>query len=103
MSDFQGTGTFEGSIKAAVADLFVPSVLVLASHDLDNHFLARTGLTVAHFLQHHIYTRLQLTVNKQRTCAHTNRTHTWFHTHTFSTTGPQTGETKTTLDGDCGL
>ena len=60
MSDFQGCGTFEESVRAAVADLFVPSVLVLASHELDNHFLARTGLTVAHFFQHHTFCRLLL-------------------------------------------
>ena len=46
------------AVRVGVADYFVPSVLVLASPELDDHFRARTGLTVAHFLQYHTYARL---------------------------------------------
>ena len=49
---------FVEAVRVGVADYFVPSVLVLASPELDDHFRARTGLTVAHFLQYHTYARL---------------------------------------------
>ena len=55
MIGFKGVGSFEETVRAGIADLFVPSVLVLAPRDLDEYFQSRTGLTVAHFLQFHTY------------------------------------------------